>query len=362
MSDVIFVGNGRCYHTIDWYRSAKSVCKPRKVFLATDLIDSEGHTRLVNSSDNLIHLHNIDRLLLQRQSTFGNVWRNLVKLLFVPLQVSRLKRIMKARPGSVIHAHSMYYMFLCWAAGVSYIGTPQGSEVLVRPARSTLYRQFAVRALSGARHITVDSVEMQEGIRQMCNRTAILVQNGIDVSSIARIGTQSTSRTRIVSLRSFHPLYRIDEILAARSRAASKPPLTLLYPSWEEGYKKRLQEAFQTEDQDLGRLTRLEMYKVLAGSLLAVSIPEGDSSPRSVYEAIFCGCCVAVTYCRWIDSLPPCMKSRIVIVRLDDDQWLERAIEHARIITPNPYTPSRTALELLDQRKSMAKVAAACYW
>ena len=116
-SDIVFVGNARCFHTMDWYRTVRSVCPDRNVLVLTDLIDSESHERIVRDDDRLEHLYNIDWLLFKGQSHYGNVWRNLIKALSAPIQAYRLRRFFKAHPSSVYHAHTMYYMGLCWLAG-----------------------------------------------------------------------------------------------------------------------------------------------------------------------------------------------------------------------------------------------------
>lgn len=360
-SDIIYVGNARCYHTMDWYRSAKTVCAPRKVLFATDLIESEGHVRLVNNEDHIIPLFNVDRLLLKTQSKFGNLWRNAVKLLAIPLQVSKLKTLALEHPGAVYHAHTMYYMFVCWLAGIRFIGTPQGSEVLVRPNRSRLYRYFAIKSLLAADHITVDSIKMRDRIRELCGVEAVIVQNGIDVASIRKIATSTPHRYRVVSIRAITPLYRIKEICHARAASKHQPALTFFYPFWEEGYKATLSPMFRSQDIDLGRLSREEMYSLLASTLLAISIPSSDSSPRTVYEAIFFGCCVAVTYHSYIEALPDCMKARLFIVDLEDPMWLDKALRFAEQTTAKPYVPSEQALQLFDQQKSMQIVVDSFY-
>jgi hypothetical protein len=83
--------------------------------------------------------------------------------------------------------------------------------------------------------------------------------------------------------------------------------------------------------------------------LLAISLPASDSSPRSVYEAIFCGCCVATTRASWIDAMPECMQQRLFIIDLEDKFWLDKAMDYAERITREPYQPSETALTLFDQ-------------
>ena len=118
----------------------------------------------------------------------------------------------------------------------------------------------------------------------------------------------------------------------------------------------------QPIDINRGRIPmKSEMYSVLASALLAISIPESDSSPRSVYESIFSGCCVATTYNPWIKSLPDCMRKRVYIVEIEDKQWFKKAIEYAKIVVKEPYYPSEKALEMFDQERSMKKVAQKFY-
>src|SRR3990172_7997094 len=129
MGEIIIIGNARDYHAMDWYRTIKKVCSSRNVLFATDLIDSEGHLKIAREDDNIIHLYNVDWLLFKKQSNIGNLWRNLIKFIISPLQISKIKAIKKKYPDSIFHAHTMYYMFLCWMARINFIGTPQGSEV-----------------------------------------------------------------------------------------------------------------------------------------------------------------------------------------------------------------------------------------
>ena len=348
--DILFVGNGRCYHTLDWYRNARRLRRPGRVLFATDLIESEGHVRVLGPDDDVVNLLNIDRLLLKEQSLPGNIWRNLVKFVVLPFQVYRLRRLARRYRVQMCHAHSMYYMYLCCLARVPFVGTPQGSEVLVRPWRSALYRHFAVTALRGATHITVDSSAMQDAIMRLCGRSATIVQNGVDLDAIKEHVRPGVERTRVLSIRNIFPLYRIAEIVAARDRSQARPALTLTYASWEDTYRGEVRRQLQPGDLELGRLMpKTRLFEVLSETLLAISIPSSDSSPRSVYEAIFCGCCVAVTPSSWFDPLPDCMRSRLTVVDLSNPHWLDTALMHAARIVSQPYVPSQAALEQFDQ-------------
>ena len=361
-ADIVFVGNARCFHTMDWFRSAQIVCAPGRVVFATDLIESEGHARLITERDEVIDLLNVDWLLLREQSRLGNVWRNVVKFAMLPVQAVLLRRLYKRMPQASYHAHTMYYMLLCRIAGVPFVGTPQGSEILVRPKRSAVYRWFASCALRAADTVTVDSVTMAEGVRELSGRDAAIVQNGIDVEAMQRGGTNLEGRAGILSIRAPTPNYRLGELFAARARMRVRPPITLTYPFWDIATLARVRSAMAPGDRDLGRLgSRTELYAEMRRALLVVSVPSTDSSPRSVYEAVFSGACVAVTANPYLDVLPSCMRSRIIVVDVTDTAWLERALERAEAIVSVPYQPTADALDLFDQRRSMQRVAEQYY-
>ena len=103
------------------------------------------------------------------------------------------------------------------------------------------------------------------------------------------------------------------------------------------------------------------MYAEMGRAALIVSVPRSDSSPRSVYEAIFAGACVAATDNPWIDALPPCMRARVRVVDLGDPDWLDDALAWALRQGASQYVPSREALEQFDQRSSMRRVAEEFY-
>lgn len=347
--EIVIVGNARCYHTMDKYRLIRRAVKPRKTVFLTDLINSESHEVLVAPEDVIEHLFNVDWLLFKTQSSLGDVWRNLVKFCALPVQIIRLRRFASGRGDAIFHAITMYYMVLCWAAGISFIGTPQGSEVLQRPLRSRIYRFFARKALGAAESVFVDSVNMKNAVAVLSGKEAVVVKNGFDVGAILATKRNSPERKGVVSIRGMHPLYRIEEILKARNLSSDKPPISFLYPFWDDMYKKKVFPLMREGDADLGRLSKGAMYDLMGSTLLAISIPKSDSSPRTVYEAIFSGCCVAVAYSPWIEELPDCMKKRLFIVDPAENFWLDSAMKHARAVCSDPFSPSNEAILMCDQ-------------
>ena len=257
----------------------------------------------------------------------------------------------------------MYYMVLCYLAKVPFIATPQGSEILVRPLNSKIYKTYAIKCLRAAKKVIVDSVNMKKKVFELCSVDSIVLKNGFNTSKIINTAanTDPNERTIILSVRGLNPVYRIGDILRARNHLKEKHPITFVYPASVEDYKIRITGKFIPKDRDLGRLDKDTLYGYMAKTLLAISIPESDSSPRSVYECIFAGACVAVTYSPYIDELPKCMRDRLYLIDLNDVNWFEKAMASARQITKNPFIPSEEALNMCDQERTISKIVNVVY-
>jgi hypothetical protein len=352
---ILFLGNGRCYHTVDWFRSAQRLQPEPPPVLVTDLIEGESFVRLLRPGDRVERLLVIDWLLFRKQSRLGDTWRNAIKLLLLPLQALLLRRIVRRYPGSVIHAHSTYYIAMARASGCRYVATPQGSEVLARPYRSRFYYRFSRYAFERAARITVDSVAMQTCLRELFGLDALIIQNGIDIDAMREFDDAIPARNSITSIRGIVPNYRIDLLLDARNRTLPGSPIDFCYPFDGAEYRTAIADKFIATDRDHGRLPRPDLYRLLRATLLVISIPVSDSSPRSVYEAIFCGCMVAASDGAWISQLPACMRARVMVIDPASDTWLYDALETARERASDPYIPSEHALEMFDQKLSMQK-------
>jgi hypothetical protein len=355
---IVFLCGARDFHAMDWYQSAKSLYPHSEIEILTDLIAGEGYKKLISQNDKVRKLVIIDNLLSSSQSRYGHVWRNLVKAIVFPIQAILLKSHALANPFAQYHAHSMYYVFLAWIAGIAYIATPQGSDILIKPQRSRIYKYLTIHSLRAAKAVTVDSVKMAESIKIFSGVDAKIIQNGIDLDSIRsyhyRFGAEKDERNTILSIRGITELYRIKEIMSARlaSKKNSNIPISFIYPFRDDEYYLKISRQFKEADNDLARVERSDMYSLMRSSKLVISIPISDSSPRSVYEAIFCGCAVAITYHPYYDVLPECMKSRIILIDLINIQWFDQAIERSSEILKHKFIPSESALNMFDQKRS----------
>lgn len=359
--EYIFLCGTRDYHAMDWFRSATLMTRGIPISIVTDSRGGEGYPDLSRDGDAVFDLIVIDKLLLSVQSPIGNVWRNMIKLFLLPAQVFILRKFSRTHPGALFFAHSMYYLWLAWLARVDFVGTPQGSDLLIKPRKSRVFRWLSSRAMRAARAISVDSAAMAEAAYQIAGIRAHVIQNGVDVSAITHFLSQNRMakgrKNLIVSPRAVSPLYRIDRIVSEIKNGHSNDFLAVfIYPFFDQDYKELCFGGLHQEIMDRGRVDRRAMYEYFQAARLVVSIPESDSSPRSVYEAIFCGAPVAISYNAYFDALPSCMKSRVIVVDVNERGWLTKALARAEAIAAQPVSFSQAVWDLFDQTRSIEKL------
>jgi len=360
---VVFLCGARDFHALDWYKSSALLLSHPKPIILTDLIEAEGFDRLVSSKDRVSKLIILDHFLFRKQSSLGNIWRNILKALVFPLQVLLIRRFSSCNPNSLYYAHSMYYIWLASAAGLPFIGTPQGSDILIKPHKSVIYHFMSAISMKRAGFITVDSRRMAISVMSMTGKMPLIIQNGIDIASIIDTGDTTTGlaadrQLRITSFRGLAPLYRIDHLFCARndSRSYSHIGIDLIYPVYEQSYASKVEALMKSCDQVLGRISRESLYSHFRRSFLSISIPSSDSSPRSVYEAIFCGSLVALSNHDFIHELPPSMRQRVLVVNFDDPLWFDQTVEMALSLLSSQFIPCVDALNTFDQTLSFSRL------
>ncbi|WP_066801071.1 glycosyltransferase [Sphingomonas soli] len=349
--NVAFFGSGRCFHTFDWFRSCSDLLGKPVPFI-TDNYEGDGLPCLFREGDDARELIIIDRLLSTEATAVGHKWRNLIKFLVIPIQIFLLRRHLAKLNQPFLLAHSTYYAFVASFTRAPYAAIPQGSEVLVRP-KSRFYRWLLQRSVRKARFITVDSEAMRKVLVGMTDRPVFIVQNGINIRAVQE--PKSDVRDRIMSIRAISSNYRIAEIFAGRDAALPDASLTLTFPFTEGVYYEAVSTLVQERDAMLGCIDKTDLYGLMASAICVVSIPESDSSPRSVYEAIFAGAAALCAPAQYIEALPECMRARVIVVDVTQADWLGKGVALAKEIVKNPYIPSEAALVAFDQRKSMAR-------
>lgn len=356
---VAILGGARDYHAVDWYLAVKkaNVCQ---VVFVTDMFSCEGMDAVLPGNEKVERLFIVDRFLFKNGGRWANVWRNLFKLIVLPVQVVAIKGVARRYPGILFHAHPMYYMLVCALAGVRFGGTPQGSELLIRAKKSRIYRLMAKFAMQKALFISVDSISMAEHVCQVQTMVKpVVVQNGVDIHAIQKVG--KLRRSIILSVRGMTELYRTKEILINRDRCFHDVPISFVYPFFDSQYLSEVKSLSSVKDVFYGRVDKLKLYQLLAESILVISIPYSDSSPRSVYEAIFAGAAVGITSNAFVDGLTECMRKRLILLDLDREDWLKHAFDLALNIVSTPYFPSQEAIDRFDADISILKFSKSYY-
>jgi hypothetical protein len=354
---VAYLAGATDFHAMDWIKSCLKANPEKNVYLLTDLIESQGFDSFVDRRLSIVKLIVIDNLLFNNQSYISHKWRNLLKLLVLPIQALLVYRFSKKYPNLIFHAHSMYYLVLARMAGVKFIGTPVGSDILLKPFTSKFFYFFAKYGIKNAVHLTVDSNAMHELLISKFDYkgSVSVIQNGIDFESISNCKfdrIKDSDLNFIYSIRGLAPIYQTEKLFLARNQTIPQIPIHFSYPFSEVDYVRKISELYYPNDIDLGRISKIEMYEKMNQSLLVVSIPFSDSSPRSVYEAIFCGAIVAVTKSKYLEKLPICMLDRIIITDLNDINWLSEAYTKALIMKSTKFKPTEEAILMFDQFNS----------
>ncbi len=355
-ADVLFLCGGKDFHAMDKFKLTADVIGLERVVLVTDTVEGEAQKSLIKSEYRVEFLLVIDRLTLGFQSPLTHLWRNILKAFLIPFQVTRLKRILCQYQVGTIHAITMYYMLLCYFARIRYVGTPQAGEIQERPYRLRIYKYFAGKAVTGADAIIVDSVAMKETIKNLWNRDAFVIKNGFDTALALRSQTCPDRRSKIISTRGFQKNYQILEILKARGKSFGKAPIEFAFPFHDTGYLKEVRSKLNPIDKLHGLLIKQELYELMGSAILSISIPTSDSSPRSVYESIFCGATVAMTYSGFYDELPICMRDRIYLVNTKNEKWFDEAVDFAQARAGSSYVPTPEALDMCDQYIAIHRV------
>jgi glycosyltransferase involved in cell wall biosynthesis len=211
----------------------------------------------------------------------------------------------------VVHAHWMCgYAALAAVAGTSpLVAMAWGSDVLragrVRTAASRLALRRSRVAMADSRALLDRLVELGAP-----REATVLVNWGVDLDAFAPVdGARPALRKRlglgpgplILSPRSLTPVYNPETILAAFGAVAEALPSAQLVLKHMGQAPARLAESGRIHV--VGHVPYEQMAWYYQAADVCVSIPSSDSSPRSVWEAMACGCPVVISDLPWVREL-----------------------------------------------------------
>lgn len=214
------------------------------------------------------------------------------------------------RPN-VIHAHWLcgYAAFAALAGASPLVAMAWGSDVL----RADRVRAVAARiALRRSRIAMADSRALLDRLVELGapREATVLVNWGVDLDTFAPVnGVRPELRESlglgigpvILSPRSLTPVYNPETILAAFALVAEVRPRAELLLKHMGAGAPPVAEAPGV--RIIGHVPYEQMAAYYQAADVCVSIPSSDSSPRSVWEAMACGCPVVVSDLPWVREL-----------------------------------------------------------
>jgi len=224
----------------------------------------------------------------------------------------------------VVHAH--------WMCGYAALAAVAGAEPLVAMAwgsdvlRAGRLRTFASRVALRRSHIAMaDSQALLDRLVELGARrdATVLVNWGVDLDAFAPVnGARPALRERlgfapgpvILSPRSLTPVYNPDTILAAFALVAEAVPEAQLVLKHMGTGPPPLDSLGATGRIHLvGHVPYERMAWYYQAADVCVSIPSSDSSPRSVWEAMACGCPVVISDLQWVRELIAPERDAVVV-------------------------------------------------
>lgn len=359
--NILFIGSRSDWHVDLW---AKYFTKNNQVYLFSD------------KEDYLLNQAYQNITIIESEGLFGRIlnlfkfeshkWHQFNKLVSVNIYARKLDAIIEKYNIDIVHAHSLYYGYLASfiKEGTPVVFTPMGSDVILHAQNSRVYRYMALGAFKRANIVTGDSLLLQKQGYKVGAKSSnnYVIQNGVDSAifcqksnNLRRYYSVSDDEVLIFSPRAITPLYNIDIILEAiygLINTGCKLKCMLSFAFGDEYSEQLRRQARDLGIEDnilwLGYLSYEDMAKHYNAADIVVSVPSSDSSPKSVYEAMFCKKPVVVSDLQWSYELLD--EDCIVRVGVRDSEQLTVAIN--KIVTNTEYAQNLASNALLIARKN----------
>ncbi|MFO7997107.1 MAG: glycosyltransferase [Dehalococcoidia bacterium] len=232
-----------------------------------------------------------------------------LSFLFWILQVRRL--VNRMRPDIVDGHFITVYGFLAACSGFHpLVVSAWGSDVLIHPKRSFLFKAIARYALGRADLVTCDSEVAREGLAELGVEPARIrvIFKGVDTHQFSpqhrsqelgeKLGIHQAPT--VISTRSLEPVYNVEMLIKAIPFVVSQVPETKFIIAGDGRQRSTLAslaDSLGVSDsiRFVGRVAHDELPKYLASSNIYVSTSLSDTSHISLQEAMACQLAPVVT-------------------------------------------------------------------
>ncbi len=213
-------------------------------------------------------------------------------------EINELSKIIKEFNPTLIHVHQANSFALIATAAnrkrIPLVLTTWGSDVLLLPNQSLLYKLMVKYSLKRADFITADAKFMAEAVEKLSGRTDTLVTNfGIDIQ---REPSNLYIKEKIIYSNRLHKdLYNIDlVILGLKAFLTTNKDWKLLIAANGENtckLQKLAAEELPPESYEfVGFVSFDENIQNYQRAKIFVSIPQSDGTAVSLLEAMAYGC------------------------------------------------------------------------
>jgi len=261
--------------------------------------------RLMPGYDENIHIHSLTRLPPKK-------WTQYLSALLWIFQTRRL--ITKIKPDIVDGHFITSYGFLAACSGFHpLVVNAWGTDVLILPKQSKIYRFLTVYSLKKADLITCDGENTKEAMIRLGVRPEKirLVYHGVDTQKFNPKRREQKLRDALglfkspaaISVRMLEPLYDVESLVRAMPSITKQVPETKLIIAGEGGQKDYLQNlvgslGISSAVRFVGQIAHDELPKYLASADVYVSTSLSDGGIAvSTSEAMASGLSVVVTNC-----------------------------------------------------------------
>jgi glycosyltransferase involved in cell wall biosynthesis len=179
-----------------------------------------------------------------------------------------------------------------WRLRAKLVGSAWGSDILVAPQQSSIYRWLTRRVLQACDLCTSDSQYMSERMRELGAREVLTFAFGLD--SLPPPAAPKQPQLFFAN-RGLESIYRPQRVLELFAALAAKQPEARLVVANEGSLQAELQawvnaRGLSQQVQFVGRLNAKDQARCYEQAQWYVSLPQSDSVAVSVLEAMAHGC------------------------------------------------------------------------
>lgn len=222
----------------------------------------------------------------------GGNWR-------VILQYSKVKALLEQIKPDVLHSlYATSYGLVGALTGFKrYIVTPLGTDILISPNNSSIYRFILRYVFKRAQVITTMAPHMTEAMLRLGVEESKIKEIIFGINtSIFNLNKHKVSDSEflIASIRNFEPVYNIPHFLKAISVVKDQIPNLKVKLVGDGSLKEQLIQLSKELKIDdvvifLGKVPQADVVQLLSEARIAVTTSLSDGNSLSLLESMACG-------------------------------------------------------------------------